>query len=70
MDVAPQLRSALVQAGTQLNQAASTAARAQTPLGAPVGDAAMAQLADSAIFSEAVLGALHARLEELKAVTK
>lgn len=70
MDVAPQLRSALGQAGQRLNEAASAAARAQTPLGRPVGDGAMVRLADSAIFSEALLGALHARLEELKSVTK
>jgi hypothetical protein len=33
-------------------------------------DAAMAQTAQAAIFDEALLGAMHARLEELKAVTK
>jgi hypothetical protein len=70
MDVAPQLRSALSEARSRLNAAASIAARAQTGLGGPVSDRAMATLAQSAIFSEAVLSAMHARLQEIKSVTK
>ncbi len=33
-------------------------------------DAAMAQTAQAAIFNEALLGAIHARLNEVKAVTR
>lgn len=70
MDVAPQLQSALGEARARLNSAAWAAARAQTALGGPVSDRAMATLAQSAIFSEALLAAMHARLAELKSVTK
>lgn len=70
MDVAPQLQYALSEARSRLAGAAAQASRAQTSLGTPVSDRAMAALAESAIFSEALLSAMHARLAELKAVTK
>ncbi|GAC1613823.1 MAG: hypothetical protein NVS9B12_14900 [Vulcanimicrobiaceae bacterium] len=70
MDIALQLQSALGEAQTQLKTDASLAARAQTPLGKPSNDATMASLAQQAVFSEALLSAMHARLEEMKAVTK
>lgn len=70
MDIAPQLQSALQDERGRLSVAASAAARAQTGLGGPPSDTKMASLAQSAIFSEALLSAMHARLEELKSVTK
>ncbi|MDP9016864.1 MAG: hypothetical protein M3N19_00900 [Candidatus Eremiobacteraeota bacterium] len=70
MDVAPQLQSALSNARSQLAWTASQTARAQTSLGGHTQDAAMASLAQTAIFSEALLSALHARLQEIKSVTK
>ncbi|MDQ6931053.1 MAG: hypothetical protein M3126_10360 [Candidatus Eremiobacteraeota bacterium] len=70
MDVAPQLQSALSDARSSLAQNSARAALAQTNLGAPATDATMAGLAQAAIFSEALLSAMHARLAEIKAVTK
>ena len=70
MDVAPQLQSALSETRERLAQAAGNAARAGTPFGGPAREATMASLAQSAIFSEALMSAMHARLQELKAVTK
>lgn len=70
MDVAPQLLTALSAARSSLAQDAGRASRAQTNLGAPAVDVTMAGLAQSAIFSEALLAAMHARLAEIKAVAK
>ena len=70
MDVAPQLQSALLETRARLAQAAAGTARAQTTLGAPPDGATMASLAQGAIFTEALLSAMHARLEEIKSVTK
>ena len=70
MDVAPQLESALTQARASLAAGASRTARAQTRVGGPINDATMASLAQSAIFSEALMAAMHSRLEEIKSVTK
>jgi hypothetical protein len=53
-----------------LQQAQDVVARANAGAGGRTADAAMAQTARAAIFDEALLGAMHARLEELKAVTK
>lgn len=70
MDVAPQLQSALTNARSRLAGDADLAARARTSLGAPLSDSTMAALAQSAIFSEALMAAMHSRLEEIKSVTK
>jgi len=70
MDVAPQLQAALAQSRGSLARDAALAARAQTSLGGPASDATMASLAQSAIFSEALMSAMHARLQEIKSVTK
>jgi hypothetical protein len=70
MDIAPQLQSSLAQTRSRLAGDAALAARAQTSLGTPASDVTMAALAESAIFSEALMAAMHARLEEIKAVTK
>ena len=69
-DVADSLRGGLATAAAQLQQAQATVARANAGEGGRTADAAMAQTAQAAIFDEALLGAMHARLEEVKAVTK
>ncbi|MEO6913646.1 MAG: hypothetical protein ABI182_06460 [Candidatus Baltobacteraceae bacterium] len=69
-DVAPQLQTALDSAQARLGDAAGAAARAQTNLGAATTDLTMAQFAQRAIFTEALLSAMHARFAELKTVSK
>lgn len=69
-DVAAILMNALAQSRDGLGSAASATARAQTPYGAPRSDAAMAGVAQKAIFQEALLSAMHARLAEIKSVTR
>ncbi len=69
-DVAPQLESAIDTAQIHLANAAETAARAGTNLGGATSDLIMAQFAERAIFSEALLSAMHARFAEIKSVTK
>jgi hypothetical protein len=69
-DVAESLRGGLASASARLQQAQSIIARANAGEGGRTVDAAMAQTAQAAIFDEALLGAMHARLEEIKAVTK
>ena len=51
-------------------QAQATVARANAGEGGRTVDAAMAQTAQAAIFDEALLGALHARLEEVKTAAR
>ena len=70
MDIAPQLQTALDRSRADLASEAGRAARAQTSLGTRATDATMAALAQAAIFSEALLSAIHARMEEIKSVTK
>jgi hypothetical protein len=70
-DVGDSLRDALERARDRLNDAQAAVARANA--GGDAGrtaDAAMAQTAQAAIFSEALLGAERARFEEIKTVTK
>ncbi|MGA8533584.1 MAG: hypothetical protein WB615_05705 [Candidatus Tumulicola sp.] len=70
-DVGDSLRSALESARERLHEAQAAVARANA--GGTAGraaDAAMAQTAQAAIFSEALLSAEHARFQEIKAVTK
>jgi len=69
-DVAASLSSALDRARGALAGAASMTARSQTSLGTSRPDAAMAATAEKAIFTEALLNAMHARLAELKSVTR
>ena len=70
-DVGDSLRVALAGARTRLGEAQSAVARANSGKAAGrSADAAMAQTAAAAIFSEALLSTEHARLEEIKAVTK
>jgi hypothetical protein len=70
-DVGNSLRSAFDRARDQLRdaQAAVAGANAGSSAGR-AADAAMAQTAQAAIFTEALLRAERSRLEELKAVAK
>lgn len=68
-DVAESLRTGLTAAQERQGAAQSALARANAGAGHS-GDAAMAQTAQAAIFSEALLGAMHARLTEIKTVTR
>jgi hypothetical protein len=70
-DVGDSLRDALAGARNRLRRAQESIARANS--GEETGraaDAAMAQTAQAAIFTEALLAADRARFEEIKAVTK
>lgn len=69
-DVAPQLQSALASARERLSSDAAATAQVGGSTGTRVDGSAMARLAQNAIFSEALLNAMHARLAELKSVTK
>jgi hypothetical protein len=70
-DVGDSLRSALDGARDRLHDAQAAVARANAGgAGGRAADAAMAQTAQAAIFSEALLESEHARLAEIKAVTK
>lgn len=68
-DIAGPLMNALAQSRGGLGDAAAATASAQTPYGSQRSDAAMAAVAEKAIFQEALLNALHARLAEIKNVT-
>jgi hypothetical protein len=68
-DAADSLMQALAGARTGLSAAAGAVSRSQTPLGAPRTDGILASAAQRAIFTEALLNAVHARLAEIKAVT-
>lgn len=52
-----------------LSAGATATSRAQTSLGGSRVDAAMAGAAQQAIFTEALLNAIHSRLAEIKGVT-
>jgi len=67
-DVADSLMGALASAKTGLSTAAADASRSQTPLGSARTDGTLALAAGKAIFTEALLNAVHARLAEIKSV--
>jgi hypothetical protein len=69
-DGADSLRGGLQIAAARLAQAQAAVAHANAGDGGRTADAAMAQTAQAAIFDEALVGAIHARLQEVKAVTK
>lgn len=70
-DVGESLRSALDRARTELHDAQSAVAAAGADGGSSrTADAAMAKTAQAAIFTEALLGAEHARLAEIKGVAR
>jgi hypothetical protein len=70
-DVGDSLRNALAGAGDRLREAQASVvlANSGTELGRSA-DAAMAQTAEAAIFTEVLLAAERARFEEIKAVAK
>jgi hypothetical protein len=68
-DVAGTLFDALSAARSRLGASAGATARSGTAYGGSRVDAAMAGVAEQAIFSEAVMSAVHARLAEIKSVT-
>lgn len=68
-DVAGYLLSALTRSREGLGDAAAATSRAQTPYGPARSDAGMAGVAEKAIFQEALMNAMHARLAEIKNVT-
>ena len=61
--------NALTRSRDGLSDAANAASRAQTPYGLARSDAGMAGVAEKAIFQEALMNAMHARLAEIKNVT-
>lgn len=69
-DVASSLMTAMTRSRSGLDAAASATSRAQTPYGSTRTDTFMAEAAQRAIFQEALLGAMHARLAEIKSVTR
>ena len=69
-DVAGALQTAITRAGARLSAAANDAARSETTSGGRTRDAVMARVAEQAIFTEALLGAMRARLQEIKSVAK
>lgn len=52
-----------------MDGAATDVARAQTQPGSPHSDRVLAAAAERAVFTEALLNAVHARLSEIKSVT-
>lgn len=69
-DVAQHLMNSLQNAAGRLRYAADSTSRAQTPYGTSSTDAAMAQTAREAVFTEALLAAAHARLAEIKTAAR
>lgn len=68
-DIADSLMTALTRARSDLEGAASNVSRAQTQSGgAGRSDRALAAAAGRAVFAEALLNAVHARLSEIKSV--
>jgi len=69
-DVARSLQEGLEAAQLRLREAQAAVARANAGSRSRGTDAAMAETARAAMFSEALLSAVHARFEELKGVSK
>ena len=69
-DVAESLQGGLAVAAQKLRDAQSAVAQANAGRGGRSTDAAMAAAAQAAIFNEALLSAMHERLNEIKAATK
>ena len=67
-DVADSLMAALAGARSSLSSAAGAVALSQTRWGTDRTDGVLASAAHHAIFTEALLNAVHARLAEIKAV--
>jgi hypothetical protein len=69
-DVGLSLRDAFLSAHARLRDAQASLARANAGGLGRASDGAMAQTAQAAIFTEALLAAVRARFEEIKSVTK
>jgi hypothetical protein len=69
-DVGDSLRDAFTDARRRLHDAQAAVAAADSGSGGRAADAAMGQVAQTAIFTEALISAEHARFEEIKAVAK
>jgi hypothetical protein len=69
-DVGLSLRAAFLSADAQLRDAQANVARANAGEAGRSSDLAMAQTAQAAVFTEALLAAVRARFEEIKSVTK
>lgn len=69
-DVAQSLEPGLRTAQSQLRAAQMNVAAANAGKHTRSADRAMAQTAQAAIFNEALLNAVHARLEEFKTVAR
>jgi hypothetical protein len=69
-DVGESLRSAFETARSGLREAQRAIAEGNAGRSGRSADAAMAQTAQAAIFTEALLAAEHARLAEIKAVAR
>ncbi len=69
-DVGDGLAAPLAAAQRRLELDAAAAAKAQTAIGSPLSDAAMARVAQGALFSEVLLNAMHARFAEIKTAAK
>ncbi|HUY40830.1 MAG TPA: hypothetical protein VMV82_04600 [Candidatus Dormibacteraeota bacterium] len=69
-DVAHSLRSGFAEADRQLRDAQRAVARADAGDDRRGADAAMAAVARSVIFTEALLGATRARLQEIQTAAK
>jgi hypothetical protein len=70
IDVGESLQGGLHAASERMREAQERVAAANAGAGGRGADEAMASAARAAIFDEALLGALHSRLEEVKAVAK
>lgn len=65
-----ELAGAALAARGRLSALASSAAGANAKPGSPASQLAMASAAREAIFADALLSAMHARLEEIRSVIK
>ncbi len=70
MNASAPVSGALVEARMRLQDAENNVARANAGHAGRSTDAAMASAAQAAVFQEALLATIHARLAELKAVAK
>ena len=69
-DIAPQLATALRRSADQLHKSAETVALAEANRGVSTSNRTMASLAQAAVFTETLLNAIRARLQEVRLVTK
>ena len=71
MDAIPsELSGAALASRDRLSALAGSAATANARPGSPASQLAMASAAREAVFADALMSAMHARLEEVKSVTK